>query len=486
MAQSIPKGATVIGEKGGTKFFVGGTSAAPSAPSTPAATSKTTSSSASSKASYGDLVNVGGEIRNTKTGVAYSTPTQLASDLGVSSNAINWGAIKPGQAQTAETVGPKVETKIKVTPEAKINAGDLLGEQITTGNVSGIAQDVNQKYLEYQKALRMPVEEVRAQERINELNNTLRQLSTEQVARESALKIQPAEVGQAIVGRQIAALNQYIAAKQLPLINEIQAQTEIVKLYQQQQDQIIKQMQVGLDQGKFNVSLAKEYEQRKYEEQQATVKLAQTLGVSSRYMSVSGVVKDTVTGESLSLPEFQRRTGQVVGAPEAATNFSMVTDLTTAKNEAALKGVVTDLATKYWDAGVQPTDSLDTARAKIRANSAIYKKDINIRGDGSSEAKPMSEAEIKQNVNVFYNNQLETWKKNGIIQGNGKISSTDYIKAKQYWKEALGGYVANVGNVFDNMFSNLVDKYKSPTKDNPRTDIENTSWQKDYQIESTK
>lgn len=46
---------------------------------------------------YSSLVNVGGEIRNTVTGRAYSSPAELATDLGIQPHEIDWRQIRAGQ-----------------------------------------------------------------------------------------------------------------------------------------------------------------------------------------------------------------------------------------------------------------------------------------------------------------------------------------------------------------------------------------------------
>ena len=54
--------------------------------------------------SYQNLQNQGGTIVNTQTGQAYSTPEQLARDLGVQSNQIQWQNIPTQQTQgTSDT-----------------------------------------------------------------------------------------------------------------------------------------------------------------------------------------------------------------------------------------------------------------------------------------------------------------------------------------------------------------------------------------------
>lgn len=49
---------------------------------------------------YSNLVNKGGTIYNTQTGQGYSSPTQLAADLGVAVSAINWSSIQTNNSYT--------------------------------------------------------------------------------------------------------------------------------------------------------------------------------------------------------------------------------------------------------------------------------------------------------------------------------------------------------------------------------------------------
>ena len=49
---------------------------------------------------YGNLINKGGTIYNTLTGKGYSSPADLAKDLGISTSSINWGNITKNDSYT--------------------------------------------------------------------------------------------------------------------------------------------------------------------------------------------------------------------------------------------------------------------------------------------------------------------------------------------------------------------------------------------------
>lgn len=64
--------------------------------------------------------------------------------------------------------------------------------------------------------------------------------------------------------------------------------------------------------------------------QQAAIKFAVDNKVKKQFYLVGNTAVDTATGEKVSLAEFQRRTGQVVGLPEDQTDFSeLQTDIQT-------------------------------------------------------------------------------------------------------------------------------------------------------------
>jgi hypothetical protein len=86
--------------------------------------SKNTSSpTSSSKTTYADLSNDKGTIVNNKTGKRYSTPDELAKDLGISVNNINWGSIGSSGSSPAQTG--------KVGYDSLVNVGGEIRNSVT-------------------------------------------------------------------------------------------------------------------------------------------------------------------------------------------------------------------------------------------------------------------------------------------------------------------------------------------------------------------
>lgn len=82
-------------------------------------------------------------------------------------------------------------------------------------------------------------------------------------------------------------------------------------------------------------------------------------------------------------------------------------------------------------------------------------------GPTAAETKAANDASI----NASLNSLPSYWKTQGYIQGNGKISSQDYITAKQQFVQKYGTDLPNAGTYFDNTMGTYVDRsganYKS-------------------------
>jgi len=91
---------------------------------------------------YGDLVNKGGTIYNTKTGQGYSTPDALAKDLGTTASSINWNSINKNDNYSY--TAPKVQAPVTpAAPQQPIQApAQLTPTQYTPPNkgTTGISQ----------------------------------------------------------------------------------------------------------------------------------------------------------------------------------------------------------------------------------------------------------------------------------------------------------------------------------------------------------
>lgn len=386
-------------------------------------------------------------ITDTGARVGFETMEQ-ATKSGVNPDGSNIKMVDSLGASTPySTYFPQ---KVSVNPPSVIPAESLVGNQVTTGDVKSLVNDVNLNYLEQQKALKFSPEELDVMKRRGDLMGDLRDLSTEKMQREVGIYGQGGEVGQAIVGRQINQLGRYIGYKQLPIINEIQALSEVIGQYQAQRTQTLKQLEISMNQGQFNLGLAKEYDAQKRAEQEKIKDLIIKSGISARYAEVNGTVYDSATGEALSLAEFQKRTGQTVGLPSSQTNFKMVEGLEGAANKLAYKALVNDLASKYFDAGVLPTDTIESATAKIKANSAIYREQVRppSSGGGGGGKTEALQNDIQSNAAGL----VQTWKDNGWLN-SGYIGSGEYKTAKAKWVSQYAGKVDNPGEKFDDYFS---------------------------------
>lgn len=398
--------------------------------------------------------------------VGFETMEQ-ATKSGVSPDGSNIKIVGDiGQSTPYSTYFPQ---KVSVNPPSVIPAESLVGNQVTQGDVKSLVNDVNLNYIEQQKALKFSPLELDAMKRRGELTADLRELSGEKMRREVGIRDQGGEVGQAIVGRQVNMLERYIGFKQIPIINELQAQTEIVAQFKAQREQTLKGLEISMNQGQFNLGLAKEYDAAKKAEQKEIKDIILKAGISARYAEINGTVYDSATGEALSLAEFQKRTGQTVGLPSNQTKWDMVEGLDAATNKLAQRELVIDMASKYFDAGVVPTDTIEQAAAKIRANSAIYREQI--RPPSSGGGNPNSELSVKESMKLDQETIRSAWE-GGYIQGNGKISSKDYKNAKSEWTSTYAGLVSNPGKIFDDAFAGYVD----------RSDYD---WDKDYGIDGS-
>lgn len=103
--------------------------------------------------------------------------------------------------------------------------------------------------------------------------------------------------------------------------------------------------------------------------QQAAIQFAIEKGITQPFYLVGNTAIDSGTGLPVSLADYQRATGQQVGLPEDQTDFSHIQHIADPQVQA--------LMDKYIDAGIQPTDTLNQAKAKL-GSSAIYRKETYI------------------------------------------------------------------------------------------------------------
>jgi len=87
---------------------------------------------------YPDLVNVNGTIYNNSTGQGYSTPEQLATDLGIQPHEIDWTKIK--QSNTVPGVTTQTEDTTTETPTTTKKTETTTGKTETPDETKGIKE----------------------------------------------------------------------------------------------------------------------------------------------------------------------------------------------------------------------------------------------------------------------------------------------------------------------------------------------------------
>lgn len=133
--------------------------------------------------------------------------------------------------------------------------------------------------------------------------------------------------------------------------------------------QLSKAYEMALSFGREDISVAMQLQQIQRQEAMAAKEMALQYGVTKPYYNIGGTVYRTSDGYAFtSEQDFLQKAGIPVGQAEGAGQIQLI-------NPAAMQTqeLVGQLMGEYWDAGILPTDSLETAKAKIQANSTIWK-----------------------------------------------------------------------------------------------------------------
>lgn len=454
-------------------------------------------------AQYGDLVlGQNKTVFNPLAGVAYSTPDQLALDLGTTANKIDWGKIRVDANYTLPTSNAISLDKMKPVPDLQANLPtptpktDPIGATVASATqTSKSLQDYinEQKGIETETSktekslvsdlLRLAPElggkkaaiaeaEIAAgkpemEKQLAALNSQiltgvaeLNQYDTDLQKSLLDLEGKPQQLSsvvgtqQAFVQRQAAALKaakasevQLLQARALGLQGQIEAAQSIAQRaidlkYEAKEDEYnLKLQQLKLiepllnkEQSELKAALERKYkdEQTAIQEQKASQKnymnIALESGIKTPYFNYAGTIVRTSDGHAFSSEdEFFKATGITSWAdPRLQTLVSEYKPLAKASN----------------------TEIVTVNGKKVLINSQtgeVIKTLGSSSGDGDGNDK-ITITDARDTV-------LEKWQTEGYIQGNGKISSEDYKKAKAWWVSK------NLSqSSFDSQFNNLIDQ----------------------------
>lgn len=241
-------------------------------------------------------------------------------------------------------------------------------------------------------------------------------------------------------------------------------------IYDRQKDFISLSLQLRGDQREeLNSQMAKT--KFEYEMQKDNTQFAIENDIKTPFYIIGGEARDTKTGERLDMKEYLARGGK--------SDFSNAFIVEPGSKEA--RKYAYEMAGKYGDAGILPTDDPATIKAKIE-KSAIYREQIRPPSSGGG-----TKATISDDQNAFFSGVINGWQADGLLH-SGSIGSGEYKQAKQAYVKKFSGYVDNPGKNFDDNMALYVNTSKPGELDrDPRSTtygqpIKGTGYQKDYGI----
>lgn len=496
---------------GGQGFFVGGTSSNSAPSSSSPKTSSTPKSSGSSKTvSYYDVDGnpdtksdgSGLKFASTPPGLKINSKGQATDSAGnVSQDRMGMLPGTPGSSQGLVTPTGPVTTSDPAT-----NAVGNLGNQITQGlNTPPVSPTPGNPMGQYNPAFD-PSKDLAVQKEIQEGNKIYadrqKELKKERDAAIADLKVsaqidkqqlaenQRKETG--VTNRNLAYLQQggqsasamaymndleishgreqanltakynsaILAArvaygeKDFQLADAMVKNAQVIKkdAYQRNQDFLDNAIKINnfvMQQKKFEFDM----QQAEYERQTQAKQFAIDNGIEQQFYDVGGIVYRTSDGQAFS-------TAQEFVAAGGDPKFGNVFVVKPGSKEA--KAYVYDLATKYVDAGIDPTsDDPATAMAKVK-NSAIYREQV--RPPSSSGGGGGQENKLKSDIQADIQGITNKWQESGWLN-SGYIGSDRYKQEKGNFVKNYAGDVADPGKMFDNHFFYLVnstgDKWQS-------------------------
>jgi hypothetical protein len=230
------------------------------------------------------------------------------------------------------------------------------------------------------------------------------------------------------------------------------AQTIKKDAYQRNQDFLDNAIKINtfiMTQKKFEFDM----QQAEYDKQTQAKQFAIDNGIEQQFYDVGGIVYRTSDGQAFS-------TAQDFVAAGGDPNFKNVYVVKPGSKEA--KAYVYDLAMKYPDSGINPSDDDPaTAMAKVK-NSAIYREQVRppSSGGGGGSGDALN-ADLRSDISAI----TSKWQNNGWLN-SGYIGSKEYKAEKSQFVSNYAVDITDPGKTFDSFFmqyvnSNNKDSYAS-------------------------
>jgi hypothetical protein len=269
-----------------------------------------------------------------------------------------------------------------------------------------------------------------------------------------------AQAAQGNISLAMQTAQQAVDAKYAPIkdqINTYQAQLQAIQPLLDADEK----KQSDAQQLKVNIALQNLADQKQQDKDNLATILQS--GLTNKYINDNGTIIRASDGHAFSSSdEFLKDAG--VTSFNDAYNRGLIGTIDPQK--IAESGQVANLATKYPDAGIKLSDSLDTASAKLQ-NSALYRKDTYIAGNAGIPTDPQGNsapdvvnALLGQNPTTWTVQQWET-ARSAFVQEFGEPAASSYfdstIKQPTATQNSVNkpGIISNAWNGIKNFFSNI-------------------------------
>ena len=220
--------------------------------------------------------------------------------------------------------------QVKLDPQAKIPASAMTNP-VTSGDVATLLRQ-NQDIFKQQLAALQPSPEFTAlQSRYNERTNALRDLQTRNL--QANVNAEQRLAPLSAIGAEQTAIARNTAYEQLPITNELAALSDQLNAINSQKQQVLQGLQLAADQGRFEVSLAREYENLARQEAAQVKQMVFDAGINARFVNINGAVYDMGEGaKPISTPqEFYQKAG--VSTFEEARSRGLLADFQSAASQ---------------------------------------------------------------------------------------------------------------------------------------------------------
>lgn len=186
---------------------------------------------------------------------------------------------------------------LKIEPKKSVPATSLT-DSITSGDISGLLKQNQSIFQEQLKAFDLSPEYLSLKRQFGDTQNQLRGLQTNYIQNQVGIENKPIPMDE--IGNELTRLQKNVAFREIPLTNQLQAITGQLNVLQEERNQTLAKLQLMAEQGRYDTSLAMQFNEIRRAEQKEAKALAREYGITSPFYVEGGTVYRTSDGKAYS------------------------------------------------------------------------------------------------------------------------------------------------------------------------------------------